>query len=127
MTTIREGSMERSVKMDMTTGEQITRFYIDGGVFGPVGARRIEETGTTISSISDRVYRIHPDDQLCAKATMDQECIFERETWKVKIKTTASMTADKTYFYLDATVTCFDGDETFHDVTWQHKISRKGM
>lgn len=107
--------------------EQITRFYIDGGVFGPVGARRIEETGTTISSISDRVYRIHPDDQLCAKATMDQECIFERETWKVKIKTTASMTADKTYFYLDATVTCFDGDETFHDVTWQHKISRKGM
>jgi putative CocE/NonD family hydrolase len=127
MTTVREGSMERSVKMDMTTGEQISRFYIDGGVFGPVGTRRIEETGTTISSISDRVYRIHPDDPLCAKASMKQECIFERQEWKATIKTTASMKADKTHFYLDATVTCLDGEETFHHINWQHKIARKGM
>jgi hypothetical protein len=119
--------MERSVKMDMTTGEQISRFYIDGGVFGPVGTRRIEETGTTISSISDRVYRIHPDDPLCAKASMKQECIFERQEWKATIKTTASMKADKTHFYLDATVTCLDGEETFHHINWQHKIARKGM
>ncbi|MEG9862197.1 MAG: CocE/NonD family hydrolase [Parvularculales bacterium] len=127
ITTLREGSMERSVKTDLMTGEHISRFFTDGGVFGPVGQRRIDETGTVMSSISDRIYRIHPDDPLSARAVMDQECVFERDDWNFTIKTTASMTADKDSFILHATVTCLDGDAIFHEVEWNHKIDRKGM
>ena len=127
MTTLREGSMERSVKTDLVTGEHISRFFIDGGVFGPVGQRRLDETGTVMTSISDRIYRVHPDNPLSARVTMDQECIFEREDWNFTIRTTAEMTADQNHFFIHATVTCLDGEETFHDVEWQHKIDRKGM
>lgn len=127
MTTLREGAMERSIKTDLTTGEHITRFYIDGGVFGPVGKRRIDATGTVISSVSDRIYRIHPDDPLCASVSMDQECCFEREDWNFTIKTTARMKADAEHFIIDATVTSLEGDEVFHEVTWNHKIPRRGM
>lgn len=127
ITTLREGSMERSIKTDLTTGEHISRFYTDGGVFGPVGQRRIDATGTVISSISDRIYRIHPDDPLSARVEMDQECIFEREDWNFTVRTTASMTADKGNFLIDASVTCLDGGETFHEVSWKHKIARRGM
>ena len=127
MTTLREGAMERSIKTDLTTGEHVSRFYIDGGVFGPVGKRRIDATGTVMTSISDRVYRIHPDDPLCAKVSMDQECTFEREDWNFTVKTTASMTADSDNFYINATVICLDGEDIFHDVTWTHTIARRGM
>ena len=127
ITTVKEGAMERSVKTDLTTGEHITRFYIDGGVFGPVGKRRIDATGTVMSSISDRIYSIHPDDPLSARVSMDQECRFERENWNFTIRTTASMTADKTHFLINASVTCLNGDDVFHEVDWNHKIPRRGM
>ena len=127
VTKLREGSMERSLHTDLTTGEHISRFFLDGGVFGPVGRMRLDETGTEMGDISDRVYRIHPDDPLSAHATMDQESLFERNGWSVRIKTRAEMTASKTDFRLRASVTCWDGEDEFHHVDWDHTIPRNGM
>ena len=124
---IAEGSMERSISTDLTTGEHVSRFFVDGGVFGPVGRVRLDEIGTEMTDISDRIYRIHPDDPLSAIATMDQEATFEREDWNVRVKTTAKQTATADKFVLDATVTCWDGDELFHEVKWHHEIKRNGV
>lgn len=122
-----DGSMERSNHTDLMTGENIARFFIDGGVFGPVGRMRLDETGTDMGDISDRIYRIHPTDPLTARATMDQEVDFARDDWNVRIKTSAKMRATETEFHLRATVSCWDGDEEFHHIDWDHTIPRNGM
>ncbi|MEM6987765.1 MAG: CocE/NonD family hydrolase, partial [Pseudomonadota bacterium] len=127
VTKVRDGAMERSLHTDLTTGEHRTRFYLDGGVFGPVGRLRLDDTGTEMGDISDRVYRIQADDPLSCRATMDQESHFCRDDWDARIKTTAEMTATKTAFQLRASVTCWSGDELFHRVEWQQDIPRNGM
>ncbi len=127
ITTVRDGSMDRSLHVDLATGEHAARFFLDGGVFGPVGRLRLDETGTEMGDVSDRVYRIHPEDPLSARATMDQESCFERDDWRVRIKTSSEMTATKTDFHLRASVTCWDGEEEFHHVQWDHSIPRNGM
>ena len=127
ITNIREGSMDRSISIDLTTGEWVSRFFLDGGLFGPVGRVRLDDIGTELVDISDRVYRIKPDDPLSCRATMEQESFFERGAWKARIKTYAEMTATETDFILTASVTCWDGEEQFHHVDWNHKIPRNGM
>lgn len=127
VTTIRDGSMQRSIKTDLTTGTHITRFFLDGGVFGPVGRLRLDDIGTELGDISDRIYQIHPDDPLSAKVTMDQESHFERGDWSVTIKTTAKMTATIDTFQLNASVECWDGETLFHTVQWDQQIPRSGM
>ena len=123
-TNVRPGSMERSNKLDLTTGELVARFFLDGGVFGPVGRTRLDETGTELGDISDRIYRIRADDPLSATASMEQESRFVREDWSIRIRTRSRMTATADSFLLDATVECWDEDEPFHSVEWRHEIPR---
>ena len=124
---LREGSLERGISRDLTTGLHAERVFIDGGVFGPVGRMRLEDIGTELGDVSERIYAIHPDDPLSARATMDQESLFERGDWKVRIKTQAEMSATKTEFQLRATVQCWDGETPFHSIEWTHAIPRNGM
>ncbi len=123
---LREGSLERTHIRDLTTGVLSERIFIDGGVFGPVGRMRLE-TGTELGDVSERIYAIHPDAPLSARATMEQESLFERGDWKVRIKTRSEMTATKTDFLLKARVECWDGETLFHEVDWDHTIPRNGM
>lgn len=127
MRTVREGSMERTLTVDQTTGTETSRVAIDGGVFGPVGRRLLEETETEMGDISDRRYTIHPDDPLSARATMQQSSVFQRNDWSARIEATSEMTATRKNFILRATVECWDGETLFHTVTWHHKIPRNGM
>ncbi|MEM9206612.1 MAG: CocE/NonD family hydrolase [Pseudomonadota bacterium] len=127
VTRLQEGKLERTLGLDLTTGVHTARVFIDGGVFGPVGSVRLDDIGTELGDISERIYSICPDDPLSAKATMDQESRFKRGEWDVRIKTTAQMTASKDMFHLNATVECFDQGELFHSVTWSDDIPRNGM
>ncbi len=127
VTRLREGSLERSLSTDLTTGIQSSRVCIDGGVFGPVGRVRLDDTGTELGDISERIYAIDPNDPLSARATMEQESLFERSDWSVRIKTKSVMTATKTDFHLRASVECWDGGTPFHEVEWEHRIPRNGM
>ena len=119
--------MERTLSVDLTDGTHRARVFIDGGVFGPVGAMRLEETGTEMGDMSERIYSIHPNDPLSCRAQMDQETMFRRDDWDVRIKIRAEMHATATAFHLTASVTCWDGEEAFHHVDWAHEIPRNGM
>lgn len=127
ITTLREGSMAREAITDFATGLQTQRFFLDGGVFGPVGRQRLDETGTELVDISERKYTIHPSDPLSARASMEQESFLERGDWRVRIKTFAEQTATETEFHINARVECWNGDELFHEVDWSHAIPRNGM
>lgn len=127
ITTLKDGAIERTTTFDHVSGEVVARVYIDGGVFGPIGRIRLDDTGTELGDISERIYRVHPDDPLCASATMDQTSDIRRDDWHVRIHTKARMTASATGFHLTASVTCWDGDTQFHHVDWDHEIPRNGM
>ncbi len=113
VTRLREGSMVRAATQDLSTGVHTQQFFLDGGVFGPVGRMRLDDIGTELGDISDRQYHIRADDPLSARATMEQESLFERGDWSARIKTSAEQTATKTDF--------------IHSVEWTHKIPRNGM
>jgi hypothetical protein len=88
--------MDRSFHTDLDHGETQHRFFLDGGVFGPVGDMRLDEIGTVLSDVSDRRYTIHADDPLSARDTMEQTAGFTRDDWAVKIHTFAEQTATAT-------------------------------
>jgi putative CocE/NonD family hydrolase len=127
MTTLREGSMERTLTTDPDTGIETHRLYIDGGVFGPVGKIRLDEIGTELADISERIYQIHPDEPLSARAVMRQEAGFHRDDWSVRIVTQAEMTASAEAFHFTASVACFDGDSLFFEVAWDDTVPRTAM
>jgi hypothetical protein len=110
VTRVREGSMELSIHTDLATGDVTHRFFLDGGVFGPVGDLRLDDIGTVLSDISDRRYTIRADDPLSARATMEQTASFTREDWDAKIRCFAEQTATRTAFHLTARVTCWSGE-----------------
>lgn len=127
VTRVRDGSMERSVHTDLTTGELTHRFFLDGGVFGPVGDMRLDDIGTVLSDISDRRYTIHADDPLSARATMRQTASFTRDDWHAKIDCFAEQTATATEFHLRSHVTCWSGDVQVFEREVTFAIPRKGM
>jgi predicted acyl esterase len=127
VTQVRKGSMERSFHTDLTTGEVTQRFFLDGGVFGPIGDMRLDDIGTVLSDISDRRYAIHGDDPLSARATMQQTAKFTRDDWDVKIECFAEQTATATDFHLTARIRCFNGDALFFENDETFTIPRNGM
>ncbi len=57
---------------DLASGVPTERIFIDGGVFGPIGRMSARQLGTELGDVSERIYEIHPDDPLSARATMEQ-------------------------------------------------------
>ena len=126
MTQLREGRMERGWCVDAMTGTITNRVWIDGGVFGPVGRVRLDDTGTEMGDISERLHEIGRD-PLSARATMTQTGGFAREGWTPGWETRAEMTAGAGMFRLRASVRCtLDGEEVFF-TEWAHDIPRNGM
>lgn len=120
------GGAERTLTRNADTGRHTERVCIDGGVMGP-SAKKVLETGTEISDISERTYSILPDDPLSATATMTQETRFQRGAWDTHIKTWSQQTATATDFVIKASVECWDGEELFFKTEWDHVIPRNGM
>lgn len=119
--------MERTITHDLTTGIHTQRVFLDGGVFGPIGELRLEDTGTEIGDVSDRQYHIRADDPLSARATMEQGSVFRRGDWSVTIRTRAEQTASKTHFHLTARIECWSGDTLVHSDETSRSIPRNGM
>lgn len=119
--------MDRSFHLDLTTGEATHRFFLDGGVFGPVGDMRLDDIGTVLHDVSDRRYTIHPDKPLSARAVMEQEAGFSRDDWKVRIHCHAEQTATATDFHLTARIRCWNGDDLFFESDETFTIPRNGM
>jgi len=127
VTQVRKGAMERSIHTDLTTGETTHRFFLDGGVFGPIGDMRLDDIGTVLSDISDRRYMIHADDPLTARATMEQTASFTRNDWSAKIWCYAEQTATATDFHLTARVRCWNDESIVFENEETFVIPRNGM
>lgn len=126
VTQLREGRMERGWCVDAMTGTITSRVWIDGGVFGPVGRVRLDDTGTEMGDISERLHEIGRD-PLSARATMTQTGGFSRDGWTPGWETRAEMTAGADMFHLRASVRCTLDDQEVFFTEWAHDIPRNGM
>jgi hypothetical protein len=124
MTLLRAGRLERSVTLDQLSGEVTHRLFIDGGTFGPWGKLRLEAPGTEMSHVYERLYSIHPEDPLSARAVMIQSCELGRGSWQVRIDTRAEMTSTRATFELDAWVEARVGSELLCRREWKASIPR---
>ncbi|WP_171205779.1 hypothetical protein [Ruegeria sp. HKCCA0235A] len=126
-TKVRSGSMERSVHTDLTNGKVTHKFFLDGGVFGPVGDFRLGDIGTVLSDVSDRRYTILPGDPLSAVATMEQTAGFDREDWAARIWTYSEQRATAPEFHLISRLKAWSGEELIFEEENAHVIPRNGM
>jgi hypothetical protein len=124
VTVVRDGRIERSVSIDQLTGEVNHRLFIDGGIFGPVGKLRIDDIKTELSHVSERNYRIHPNDPNSARATMTQTYETGRGAWQVRIEAGAQMTSTSKTFELDAWVEAYEGDKSVCRREWKASVPR---
>jgi hypothetical protein len=115
------------VERDVVSGEVVHRVFVDGGVFGPVGAFRIDEIGLEISHLLESEYRIRDDDPLSARAEVKQSYEMGRENWRVRIESSAAMTASRTDFHLTARLEATEGGEPFFTRDWDTRIPRDGV
>ncbi|MBM2575706.1 CocE/NonD family hydrolase [Jannaschia sp. Os4] len=127
VTRMREGALDRSVSTDRATGTVTHRTFIDGGIMGPAGVTRLDDIGTVQGLVSERIYRIHPDDPLSAEAVMTHDGFLERDDWRVRVVAEVRQTATATAFRVTGRTTSYAGDEVVHDVAWDRTIPRDGM
>ena len=127
LTTLRDGALDRSVTTDRATGAVTHRTFIDGGIMGPVGATRLDDTGTEQHLVSERLYRIHPDDPLSAEAAMTHDGTLGRGDWRVRVVTEVRQTATASAFRVTGRTTAYEGETVVHDVLYDETIPRDGM
>jgi hypothetical protein len=51
---------------------------------------------------------------------------FERENWSVKTVTCTVLTSDESYYYIDATLDAYEGDQRVYSQSWDRQIPREG-
>jgi putative CocE/NonD family hydrolase len=123
MTIVAAGRQERSMTIDFLTGEGRTLTNGEGGVFGE-GVARYDEIGTVVGHDLKRELAIHRDDPLCASCTITQTYRQERGGWRIRIETTARMTASATHFILEATLRAYENDALVRERSWPASIPR---
>jgi putative CocE/NonD family hydrolase len=124
ITNLREGRVERTVERDVLSGEVVHRVFVDGGVFGPIGASRIDEIGLEKSHLMESLYRIRDDDPLSAQAEVKQTYEMGRQDWRVRIESSAAMTASAADFHLTARLEAYEGEDRIFTRDWDTRIPR---
>lgn len=124
-TTLSPGRLERSILIDQVTGEVTHRVLIDGGVFGPIGKIRFETIGMEVRHLSERIYRVHPDDPNSAKAIMTQTYEMGRGTWQVRVRAGAEMTSTTSSFELNSWIEAYEGNQSIYRREWKSSHKRR--
>jgi putative CocE/NonD family hydrolase len=110
LATVRPGRVERTVMVDQLTGEVVQRLFIDGGVFGDCGKIRLDDIDLEMAHVTERLYRIKPDDPNSAKARMIQTYEMGRKDWQIRIEAGAEMTCSAGEFHVASWLEAFEGE-----------------
>lgn len=115
---ITEGAEEKSESVDPVTGETRLSIQSDSG--------EVEDQTTGLISAMKRgeVWRITPGDPLSARSDFDWSRTMARGDWAVRVDTTLSQWADQRNFFIEATLTAFEGNEKVFEKTFSEKVPR---
>jgi len=111
LATIRPGRVERSIMVDQLSGEVVQRVCIDGGVFGDCGKIRLDDIDLEMAHVTERLYKIKPDDPVSAQARMIQSYEMGRGDWQIRIEAGAEMRSSASEFHLNSWLEAFAGGD----------------
>ena len=66
--------------------------------------------GLRSGTVTREVWRIHPDDPLCASGDIHWTQELARGDWSIRTETTAKMWSDAETYYLAGRLEAFEGD-----------------
>jgi len=124
-TTLRTAPLRRTVERDLTTGDSEYRVYADSGEFDGAALARIEEIDLTVGYTIRRTYRIGEYDPSTAEVLIEQETEHRRDDWSARLFCVTRLTADLEHFYLEATLTAYEGEKILVNREWNERIPRR--
>jgi hypothetical protein len=123
-TTLRTAPLRRTVERDLTTGDSEYRVYADSGEFDGAALARIEDIDLTVGYTIRRTYRIGEYDPSTAEVRIEQETEHRRDDWSARLYCVTRLTADIEHFYLEATLTAYEGEKILVNREWNERIPR---
>ncbi|MGH6916961.1 MAG: CocE/NonD family hydrolase C-terminal non-catalytic domain-containing protein, partial [Geminicoccaceae bacterium] len=115
---IREPGHQRTVEMDVVTGEQVIRIVDDFGE-----AENLAH-GLIAGSVERELYRIKPDDPLSALAETHWTQTLRRGDWSVRTEARCRLTADKDAFRVTGSVEAYENGRLVNEKKWDSRIKR---
>jgi len=116
--TLRSGSYNRQINSCLASG------LVSLTITSDSGRARDPRHGLITDSHASEVWSIHPDDPLSARADITWQQSFERDDLKIDIETGASMTSDKTAFFLTGYIRAFEEGEPVFEKLFDDTIAR---
>ena len=117
----RAPSNARVIEMDQGSGAVTLRITDDFGEHEDL------DHGLRTGATATELWRIHPDDPLCAYGETEWTQTLARGDWSVRTVTTSSMWADASTFHLRASVLAYDGEALIFERQYETAIPRDHM
>ena len=117
-TVVVPGTAVRTSTTDLTTGEAV--YTSDEHR----GTATLEDIGVTVGGSALERYRIHELDPTCASTEMERVCTWQRETWRVKLRTHFVLSCTSDTFLLKAEMQAFEAEDVIFERQWDLEILR---
>ena len=117
-TALRDDHHERTVTVDLATGEQVLRIVDD------FGARRIDALGLETDTVARETYRIAADAPQSARCRTHWTEVLARDGWRARTESVIEQSVDAEYFYVDAELEAFENEEKVFSRRWRERIRR---
>ena len=118
MTVARLGSETRELVSDIETERTSYVARRDDGDYV------IDDIGTRLSFIKEKVFSVERDDPLSAEGSVSFSAHYRRGTWDARIETDTRLRADAERFYLTGEIRAFDKGKKFFERQFKHCIKR---
>ncbi|MGO1343733.1 CocE/NonD family hydrolase [Chromohalobacter japonicus] len=115
---VRAGEQSRDVTHSLTDG------WTRHAIIDDFGEIAYDHGLTNIASADER-YAIHPEAPATATMSKSWRQAFQRDDWQVHTETWAELGCDAEWFYLEARLQAFEGDECFIDRRWKTRRRRR--
>jgi putative CocE/NonD family hydrolase len=109
----------REYRHDLASGLSTADFSFDSGEY------ENQLLGLTTGSVARKRFEIDPKDPTSASMEGHWTQTLSREGWAVRTEARARLTADRENFHLQGRLEAYDGDELFHEKTWEKTIKRR--
>ena len=87
----------------------------------------ISGSGDSDGITKDKVFSIVEDKPASARANIDWQFAYQRDSWDVKVQTSTEMTCDEKYIYLTASVSAFDKGKRFCQRHFKKRFRRDNL
>lgn len=116
--TLRPEQRTRTIQHDLNSGLTTLVDYADQGL------TRLTDSGLEFGSILNDTFAIRAGDPLTATVRCERSTTVARGSWRTRIDTVSTMSADATHFHLSNVLEAFEGEVRVFTKAWSCAIPR---